>query len=128
MKGNSGCSTHTVKFSRAERPSRALLLHNMSANCPQKAKSPRICAQWHPVDFRKSSSTPNNVVMYDNQSTTLLYIIVPYTSPQRPMVIYCLSWLWPHRVKYRNVHDEIWNWVKSIETVVMVCPSNTQVV
>ena len=32
MKGNSGYSTHEARLPRAEGPSRALYLHNMSAN------------------------------------------------------------------------------------------------
>ena len=49
-KGNCGYSTHAARFHRAEGPSRAIKLHNMSANCPQKApKSPRICAHWPPA-------------------------------------------------------------------------------
>ena len=34
MKGNSGYSTHAARLPCAEGPSRALRLHNMSANCP----------------------------------------------------------------------------------------------
>ena len=50
MKRNSGYSTHAARLPRAEGPSRALYLHNMSANRPQKApKSPRICAHWPPT-------------------------------------------------------------------------------
>ena len=44
MKGNNGYSTHAARLPRAEGPSRALQLHNMSTNCPQKApKSRTIC-------------------------------------------------------------------------------------
>ena len=44
MKGNSGYSTHAARLARAEGPSGALQLHNMSANHPQKApKSPELC-------------------------------------------------------------------------------------
>ena len=50
MKGNSGYSTHAAGLPRAKGPSRALKLHNMFANRPQKApKSPRICAHWPPT-------------------------------------------------------------------------------
>ena len=34
MKGNGGYSTHAARLPRAEGPSRALKLHNMSANRP----------------------------------------------------------------------------------------------
>ena len=50
MKGNSGYSTHAAGLPRAEGPSRALYLHNMSVNRPQKApKIPGICAHWPPI-------------------------------------------------------------------------------
>ena len=50
MKGNSGYSTHAARLARAEGPSRALCLHNMSANRRQKApESPKTCAQWPPA-------------------------------------------------------------------------------
>ena len=50
LKGNSGYPTHAARLHRAEVPSRALYLHSMSANCPQKApNNPRICAQWPPT-------------------------------------------------------------------------------
>ena len=50
MKGNSGYSTHAARLPHAKEPSRALELHNMSANRPQKTpKSPRICAHWRPT-------------------------------------------------------------------------------
>ena len=50
MKGNSGYSTHAARLPYAEGTSRALELHNLSANRPQKApKVPRICAHWPPT-------------------------------------------------------------------------------
>ena len=50
MKGTSGYPTHATRLPCAKGPFRALKLHNMSANCPQKApKNPRICAHWPPT-------------------------------------------------------------------------------
>ena len=42
MKGSTGYSTHAARLTRAEGPSRALYLQNMSTNQPQKGpKSPK---------------------------------------------------------------------------------------
>ena len=50
MKGNSGYSTRAARLPRAKGPSRALSLHNMSGNRPEKApECSTNCAHWPPT-------------------------------------------------------------------------------
>ena len=59
MKGNSGYFTHVARLPFAEGPSRALSLHNMPMNRPQKApKNPKICAHWPLTAPNQKQTTP----------------------------------------------------------------------
>ena len=77
MKGNSGYSTHAARLAPTEGPSRALSLHNMSMNRPQKApKNPQnLCTLAADSPKPKTNPTlgyvaPNAISFAPNPPTT----------------------------------------------------------